>query len=109
MLAPEEIYAPSSSALRSKEEMTPLEKKSLRNKQRKARRKAQEMINSATDKVARTRGESSSVKKPFGRFVKKEKEKVLKSIVKSGKGVSVVGKQSKQKQTNKQTSQSFKL
>lgn len=103
MLAPEEIYAPDSSALRSREEMTPIEKKSFRNKQRKARKKAQDIIKSAKDKLA------SSNNKPFGKSIKKEKEKALKSVVKTGKGVSVVGKQS-QKQNDRQAgSKNLKL
>ncbi|GJJ09660.1 hypothetical protein Clacol_003884 [Clathrus columnatus] len=100
MLAPEEIYAPKTSDLRSKEEMTPLEKRTLRNKQRKTRKKAQDMIKSATGNVAQAQGSRS---KPFGKSLKKEKEKALKSIVKTGKGVTVVGKQDNRKEMDKRT------
>ncbi|KZT30412.1 Mpp10 protein [Neolentinus lepideus HHB14362 ss-1] len=83
MLAPEEVYAPFASAPRSSSELTPAEKRALHNKQRKKKRKAREMLDKTVDKVAKMRGVKN---------VKKQKEKALSSIVKSGKGVTVIGK-----------------
>lgn len=86
MLAPEEVFAPSSSDLRARSELTPEEKRARRNKQKKDKRKQRDALDSASLKVA-------NVKK-IGR-VKKQKEEALKSVIKSGKGVTVVGKKSK--------------
>lgn len=86
MLAPEEVFA-APSELRSHDELTPIEKRALRTKQRKARKKAKDQIAATVDKFARTqkgRGTAGAVKR--------EKEKALKSVVKSGRGVTVVGK-----------------
>jgi U3 small nucleolar RNA-associated protein MPP10 len=88
MLAPEEIFA-APSELRSRDELTPIEKRAQRNKQRKARKKAKDQIATAVDKFARTqRGKGAAG------AVRREKEKALKSVVKTGRGVTVVGKQS---------------
>ncbi|KAG7450486.1 Mpp10 protein [Guyanagaster necrorhizus] len=84
MLAPEEVFAPSSSDLRSRSEMTPHEKQALRMKERKARKKRRDQLDIAMDKYARTRGS-----------VKSQKKDALETVVKSGKGVTVVGKQRK--------------
>ncbi|TFK57270.1 Mpp10 protein [Heliocybe sulcata] len=83
MLAPEEVYAPSGSAPRSSSELTPAEKRALHNKQRKKKRKARDVLDKTVDKVARMRGVKN---------VKTQKEAALNSIVKSGKGVTVIGK-----------------
>ncbi|KAI0029627.1 U3 small nucleolar ribonucleoprotein complex, subunit Mpp10, partial [Vararia minispora EC-137] len=85
MLAPEEVYHSSSADIRSRSELTPAEKRSLHNKQKKARRKARDALESGVDKFARLKGRKS---------VKAEKEEALKSMVKHGKGVTVVGKTS---------------
>ncbi|KAK0465145.1 U3 small nucleolar ribonucleoprotein complex, subunit Mpp10 [Desarmillaria tabescens] len=84
MLAPEEVFAPSPSDLRSRSEMTPSEKQALRAKERKARKKRRDQLNTAVDKYARTKGS-----------VKSQKKDALEMAVKSGKGVTVVGKQRK--------------
>ncbi|KAK0208326.1 U3 small nucleolar ribonucleoprotein complex, subunit Mpp10 [Desarmillaria ectypa] len=84
MLAPEEIFAPTSSDLRSRSEMTPNEKQALRAKERKARKKRRDQLNTAVDKYARTKGS-----------IKSQKQDALEIAVKSGKGVTVVGKQRK--------------
>lgn len=84
MLAPEEIFTASSSDLRAKSELTPAEKRSLRNKQKKAKRKARDQLEKSVDQYARMKGGRSSVSK--------QKEAALKSVVKSGKGVTVIGK-----------------
>lgn len=87
MLAPEEVFAPSPSDLRSRSEMTPAEKQSLRQKERKAKKKTRDTLNKSTDKYARVQK---------GGSLKKQKEDALKSVVKSGKGVTVVGKTRKE-------------
>ncbi|EPQ60790.1 Mpp10 protein [Gloeophyllum trabeum ATCC 11539] len=87
MLAPEEVYAPSTSAPRSSSELTPAEKRALHNKQKKKRRKARDLLDKTVDKVARVRGIKG---------VKKQKEEALNSVVKSGKGVTVIGKKTDQ-------------
>ncbi|CDO71533.1 hypothetical protein BN946_scf184911.g3 [Trametes cinnabarina] len=87
MLAPEEVYAPSSSNLRARSELTPAEKRALRNKQKKANKKVREAIQKAAEKIGRPRGVGD---------VKRQKEAALKTLVKSGKGVTVVGKKSKE-------------
>lgn len=83
MLAPEEVFAPSSSTLRSRSEMTPSEKKSLRVKERKAKRKSRDVLDKSFDKYAKLKG------------VKKQKQAALDTIVKSGRGVTVIGKKRK--------------
>ena len=86
MLAPEEVYQPASaSALRAKSELTPEEKRTLHNKQKKSRRKARDAIENGVDKWAKLNGKKG---------VKAEKEAALKSVIKHGKGVTVVGKKS---------------
>ncbi|KAK0233204.1 U3 small nucleolar ribonucleoprotein complex, subunit Mpp10 [Armillaria fumosa] len=84
MLAPEEVFAPSPADLRSRSEMTPSEKQALRAKERRARRKRRDQLNTAVDKYAKTKGS-----------IKSQKKVALETAVKSGKGVTVVGKQRK--------------
>uniref|UniRef100_A0A0W0EXV0 U3 small nucleolar ribonucleoprotein protein MPP10 n=1 Tax=Moniliophthora roreri TaxID=221103 RepID=A0A0W0EXV0_MONRR len=86
MLAPEEVFTPAASDLRAKSEMTPAEKQALRRKERKARKKRRDALETSVDKYAKSKKVGS---------VKKQKEEALKSVVKSGKGVTVVGKKSK--------------
>lgn len=74
--------------MRSRDELTPIEKKVQRNKQRKARKKAKDQITAAADKYARTQKGRGTA------GVKLEKEKAIQSLVKTGKGVMVIGKQS---------------
>ena len=83
MLAPEEILTPSSRAPRSRNEMTPVEKRAQRNKERKKQRRTREQLNKAGDAHSRMKG------------VKRQKEDALKSLVKTGKGVTVIGKKDK--------------
>ncbi|KAI6045441.1 Mpp10 protein [Pisolithus marmoratus] len=82
-LAPEEIFAPASSDPRVRSELTPAEKRALRTKQRKARKKERDLLEKSVDKFAKKKG------------VKQQKDAALKSLVKSGKGVTVVGKEGK--------------
>jgi Mpp10 protein. len=86
MLAPEEVFAAESSQPRARSEMTPAEKRSLRAKERKIKKKQRDMLGKTVDKVAKMRGISG---------VKKQKQAALESIVKHGKGVTVVGKAAK--------------
>ncbi|CCM01959.1 uncharacterized protein FIBRA_04032 [Fibroporia radiculosa] len=87
MLAPEEIFAPPSAGdLNSRSELTPTQKRALRTKQKKAKKKARDSLEKAVDKFAQS-------KRVAG--IKKQKEVALKSVVKSGKGVTVIGKKSK--------------
>jgi len=85
MLAPEEIFAPSSSDLRARSELTPAEKRTSRNKHKKAHKQARNKLDNSVDRLARTSRAGS---------IKKQKEAALKSVIKSGKGVTVVGKKS---------------
>ena len=85
ILAPEEVFAPNASELRSKGEMTPAEKQAARTKERKKKKKQRDLLEKSVDKFAKTKGRKG---------VKQQKEEALKSIVKSGKGVTVVGKKS---------------
>ncbi|TEB35007.1 Mpp10 protein [Coprinellus micaceus] len=86
MLAPEEVFAAESSQPRARTELTPAEKRAQRAKDRKAKRKQRDMLDKTVDKVARSRNPGS---------VKKQKQAALESIVKHGKGVTVVGKAAK--------------
>ena len=88
MLAPEEVFGVPSE-IRSRDELTPIEKRAQRNKQRKARKKAKDQVAAAVDKFAHTQKGRSSAG-----AIKHEKEKAIKNLVKTGKGVTVVGKQS---------------
>jgi U3 small nucleolar RNA-associated protein MPP10 len=83
MLAPEEIYGRSSSDPRARGEFSPKEKRAARNKLKKAKKKARDTLDRNVDKFAKTKGSGS---------VKAQKSAALQSVVKSGKGVTVVGK-----------------
>ncbi|TFK89783.1 Mpp10 protein [Polyporus arcularius HHB13444] len=87
MLAPEEVYAPASSDLRARSELTPAEKRAMRNKQKKTNKKTRDAIDKSVQKFGRPKGMGD---------VKRQKEAALKTLVKSGKGVTVVGKKSKE-------------
>lgn len=86
MIAPEEVFAPTSSDLRARSELTPVQKRALRNKGKKVRKKAQDTLERSVDKFARAKGIGG---------VKKQKEAALKTVVKNGKGITVIGKKSK--------------
>lgn len=86
MLAPEEVFAAEGSQLRARSEMEPQEKKALRAKERKLRKKQRDQLDKTVDKTARARSIGG---------VKKQKQVALASIVKNGKGVTVVGKSAK--------------
>jgi U3 small nucleolar RNA-associated protein MPP10 len=84
-LAPEEVFTPRTSDLRDRGEMTPAEKRSLRSKERKVRKRARDKLDKAVDKFARSHRKSKAATE------KESKQVALKSVVKSGRGVTVVG------------------
>lgn len=88
MLAPEEVFAPDAAQLKARSELTPEEKRALRNKQKKANKKARSTLSQTANLHSKAKGIGG---------VKKQKEAALKSVVKSGKGVTVIGKKSKEK------------
>ncbi|KAG9312232.1 Mpp10 protein-domain-containing protein, partial [Chiua virens] len=94
MLAPEEVLAPVSSDVRARSELTPAEKRARRAKERKGRKKMRDTLNKTAAKYDKSASTKSSK-------IKQEKEAALKSLVKSGKGVTVVGKASKVQQKDK--------
>ena len=65
--------------------MTPTEKRALRARERKLRQKQRRLLDKSVDKYAK---KTSGLKGG----VKKQKEAALESLVKSGKGVTVIGK-----------------
>lgn len=65
--------------------MTPSEKRAARAKDRKAKQKVRDALDKSVDKYAKVRG-----------GLKKQKQAALDSVVKVGKGVTVVGKQRKE-------------
>ena len=83
MLAPEEIYERPAVDPRAKGELSPLEKRAARNKRKKAKKKASDTLGGGVSKFVRTKGASG---------IKAQKSAALRSVVKSGKGVTVVGK-----------------
>lgn len=87
MLAPEEMFAPSSSDLRARSELTPAQKRAARNKQKKKHKKARDSLEKSVDKFAKVRTAGG---------IKKQKGEALKTLTKTGKGVTVIGKKSKE-------------
>jgi len=83
MLAPEEVFAASSSSLKAHSELTPAEKRTQRTKERKLKKRQRDSLEKNVDKFAKPRGIGG---------VKKQKQAALESVVKHGKGVTVVGK-----------------
>jgi U3 small nucleolar RNA-associated protein MPP10 len=88
MLAPEEVFTPSPSDLRVRSELTPTEKRAIRTKERKARKRTRDALDKGVDKYRKVNTKGI-------RAIKKQKEAALQSVVKSSKGVTVVGKKSK--------------
>lgn len=88
MLAPEEVFAPLSTEPRARSEMTPVEKRALRGRERKSRKKARDVLNKVIDKFAKNR--STSMPKHA-----KHKQAASKGVVKDGKGVTVIGKKAR--------------
>jgi U3 small nucleolar RNA-associated protein MPP10 len=83
MLAPEEIYERSSADLRMRGELSPREKRTAWSKVKKARKKTRRALDNNVNKFAKTRGVGG---------IKAQKSAALQNLVKSGKGVTVVGK-----------------
>jgi len=92
MLAPEEIYERSSTDPRARGELSPKDKRAARNKLKKAKKKARDTLDRKVDKFAKTKGSGS---------VKAQKSAALQSVVKSGKGVTVVGKRNNRGQARR--------
>jgi U3 small nucleolar RNA-associated protein MPP10 len=85
MLAPEEVFSASTSSLQAPSELTPAEKRARRTKERKLRKRQRDILEKSVNKLAKPKGAAG---------VKKEKQATLNSLVKQGKGVTVVGKES---------------
>lgn len=101
LLAPEEVFSTTApGVIASREEMTPEEKQALRMKNRKKRMKMRKTLDASVDKYSRMNkgqkpskdGEPNGGKKGKKAQEKEEKARALKSIVKTGRGVTVVGK-----------------
>ncbi|KAG9103460.1 hypothetical protein FRC06_010657 [Ceratobasidium sp. 370] len=90
LLAPEEVYAPLPGDSRARGELTPAEKRAARSKERKKRRKQRDSLAEAVDKF----GSQGSSGRGQPKNAKEAKSQALNSLVKSGKGVTVVGKDS---------------
>ena len=71
--------------MRDRNEMTPTEKRALRSKERKARKRARDRLDHAVNQSVLSRKKSKSAAE------KESKKSALKTIVKSGRGVTVVG------------------
>lgn len=89
MLAPEELFTLAASDLRARSELTPSEKRALHNKKKKAKKRARDLLQNTTDKYAKIKPSRT------------QKQAALESVVKSGKGVTVVGKKNKELLTRK--------
>ena len=104
LLAPEEVFSTAApGVVASRVELTPEEKQGLRMKKRKTRMKMRKTLDSSVDKYSRMKkGQERSKdgeprdgnerKKGKKGQEKDEKARALKSIVKTGRGVTVVGK-----------------
>lgn len=84
MLAPEEVYATNSATARARSELTPAEKRTQRTKERKLKKRQRDSLEKSVDKFAKAKGIGG---------VKKQKKAALDSVVKSGKGVTIIGKE----------------
>ena len=88
LLAPEELFAPpSASAAVARSELTPDQAHAARTKRRKAKQGERKRLN----EMAELHGKKPGSGKGKG-GVRGEKERALEGLVKSGKGVTVVGK-----------------
>ena len=87
LMAPEEVYSYDKTTTHSKTELTPSEKKTAHNRQKKLKKKQRQALDHAVDKFTKKAGGRKQPKN-----VKDAKDMALKSLVKSGRGVTVVGK-----------------
>jgi len=84
MLAPEELLTPATqSSLVARSELTPEEAQRLREKKRKAKKSDRKHLGDMADLYGKDNKKGGT---------KGEKERALQGLVKSGKGVTVVGK-----------------
>lgn len=90
MLAPEELYQPRTTALVARSELTPEEAQRAREKKRKSKKQERKHLG----EMAELYGTKKSGPGKGG--AKGEKERALQGLVKSGKGVTVVGKGDKE-------------
>ncbi|KZO96934.1 Mpp10 protein [Calocera viscosa TUFC12733] len=98
MLAPEEVFATSKQALVSKSEMTPSDKKAQRRKNKAAFQHEHGRLSHAVQSFGKGKTTSGFfVPKKGKKGVRGEKEDALKKVVKEGRGVTVIGKESKAK------------
>jgi U3 small nucleolar RNA-associated protein MPP10 len=85
MLAPEEVFQPATqSSLVARSELTPEEAQRQRERRRKAKKQERKHLGDMAELYGKKKGGAGGVKG--------EKERALQSLVKSGKGVTVVGK-----------------
>lgn len=104
MLAPEEMLAPAAAAqLVSRTELTPEEKRRSRQKTRKSRATQRKALDVAVDKFAGKSGVGAGRARGG---VKGEKDRALQELVKTGKGITVVGQQPAKKRGTRPTSAS---
>jgi U3 small nucleolar RNA-associated protein MPP10 len=87
MLAPEEIFS-APKDIRSCDELTSNEKRAQRNKQKKLRRKMKGRFDMAMREITGARSTKGAS------TVKRDKAKAMKEVVKAGKGITVIGKES---------------
>ena len=92
MLAPEELYGPSSSAPVARSELTPEQAQRAREKKRKSKKQERKHLG----EMAELYGTKPKSNGPGKGGAKGEKERALQGLVKSGKGVTVVGKGDKE-------------
>ncbi|ADV21557.1 hypothetical protein I315_03530 [Cryptococcus gattii Ru294] len=86
MLAPQELSAgPSSTHLVARSELTSEKAQKLRNKHRKHKEASRKKLGEIEELYGKKR-----------KSVREEKDKALKGLVKSGKGVTIVGKSAKE-------------
>jgi U3 small nucleolar RNA-associated protein MPP10 len=105
MLAPEEMLAPATAAqLVARSELDPEQKRHARQKTRKARATQRKALDVAVDKFAGKSGAGGGGRARGG--VKGEKDRALQELVKTGKGVTVVGQNPTKKKGIRPTSAS---
>ena len=96
-MAPEEVFAHDRRATKARTEMTPADKRTLQSKLKQERKKRSQILGSAVVKFGGGGSSSGSASAAAGyakqpKSVKEAKDMALESLVKTGKGVTVVGK-----------------
>lgn len=95
LLAPEEVFAHDKKATKAKSEMTPSEKRSINKKVKHTKKNQQQVLSGASVKFAGVGKERASAAAGLSKLpknVKEAKAAALDALVKTGKGVTVVGK-----------------